>query len=66
MQEEVTIIGAGLGGLVLAGALNRHGIDAVVYEGEASPDSRAQGGCSTCTSIAASRRCNRSGCTMNF
>lgn len=34
MQEDVTIIGAGLGGLVLACALCRHGIAVAVYEGE--------------------------------
>ncbi|GAB3979379.1 FAD-dependent monooxygenase [Plantactinospora veratri] len=41
---RIAIAGGGLGGLTLARILDRHGIDAVVYEREAGRSARPQGG----------------------
>ena len=44
MIERILIVGAGLGGLVLALALQQRGLDAVVVEADDGPGARSQGG----------------------
>jgi 2-polyprenyl-6-methoxyphenol hydroxylase-like FAD-dependent oxidoreductase len=44
MTHHIAIVGAGLGGLMLARVLHVHGISSTVYEADAGPDARTQGG----------------------
>jgi 2-polyprenyl-6-methoxyphenol hydroxylase-like FAD-dependent oxidoreductase len=43
-HHPVAVVGAGLGGLALARVLRVHGIEAALFELDAAPDARAQGG----------------------
>jgi len=43
-HQPITVVGAGLGGLTLARVLHRNGIEAAVYDLDASPTARDQGG----------------------
>ena len=43
-DARIAIVGGGVGGLILARVLHVHGIDAVVYERDASRTARGQGG----------------------
>ena len=44
VEPRIAVVGGGIGGLVLAGMLHRHGIAATLYERDAGLDAREHGG----------------------
>ena len=62
-HHPIAIVGAGLGGLVLARVLHVHGIEAAVFDLDASPTPAPRAACSTSTRSPARRRCAPPGCT---
>ena len=43
-QKQIAIVGGGLGGLMAARVLQKHGLNPVVFERESSKEARGQGG----------------------
>ncbi|WP_328609892.1 FAD-dependent monooxygenase [Amycolatopsis sp. NBC_00345] len=65
-MTHIAIAGAGLGGLTLARVLHVHGIESVVYERDASPTARVQGGSLDLTVEAGQRALHEAGLTGEF
>jgi 2-polyprenyl-6-methoxyphenol hydroxylase-like FAD-dependent oxidoreductase len=65
-MTPIAIAGAGLGGLTLARVLHVHGIESVVYERDASPTARVQGGSLDLTVEAGQRALREAGLTGGF
>ncbi|HEY3710661.1 MAG TPA: NAD(P)/FAD-dependent oxidoreductase [Amycolatopsis sp.] len=65
-MTHIAIAGAGLGGLTLARVLHVHGIESVVYERDASPTARVQGGSLDLTVEAGQQALHEAGLTEGF
>ncbi len=65
-RPTIAIIGGGLGGLTLANVLHRRGFDSVVFERDADPSARPQGGTLDLHGDTGQRALREAGLEVNF